>query len=517
MREGAGKLRGGRGAARQAAVGSLRARATLLWAKLRAAWRSLRWRFAVALRAGYLGALLGPMVATSPVLYLDAGALPRRLWMLAFVEALKRCGPAFVKWGQWASTRPDMFPPDMCSVLEVLQASAPSHRFRHTQREVEQAFGRPLGEIFAEFEEKPLASGSIAQVHRAKLQPVLPADLAEAGDVCAGGSVAVKVRHPGVENALKTDFSIMLWVAQQAARFDSLEWLRLDESVRQFHTQLFQQLDLEREAAYLRKFNTNFRNWNAVHFPVPVFPLVSEGVLVESFEEGSSILEYMRDPPADVSKPIANLGLRTLLKMMLVDNLIHADLHPGNVLVRLHNQKKKRKPEIVLLDVGMTASLSNHDTAKVLDFFVGVSRRDGDRVVDAILGFNRKTPQTCRDVESFRVDIVEQFKIFKKLYPPYQSHVQSTGIDDSGYTWGMQECMQGLLEIVRKHRVSIEAEVCTLMVTMMVLEGWQRTLDPDLAVLDTLDSVLLGAKMMQKLPPFRSAIDAAWAWAASAA
>ena len=88
---------------------------------------------------------------------------------------------------------------------------------------------------------------------------------------------------------------------------------------------------------------------------------------------------------------------------------------------------------------------------------------------------------------------------------------------EDGKVWGMQECMQGLLEIVRKHRVSIEAEVCTLMVTMMVLEGWQRTLDPDMAVLDTLDSVLFGAKLMQQLPPLRVAIDSAWAWAASAA
>ena len=119
----------------------------------------------IALRGLYLFLLFLPAVVTSPVLLLGGRAGERRQqWLELMRWTLERAGPAFIKWGQWAATRPDMFPADVCTQLALLQTKAPTHSYQHTRSAVEAAFGQPLPKLFAEFEEDPVASGSIAQV-----------------------------------------------------------------------------------------------------------------------------------------------------------------------------------------------------------------------------------------------------------------------------------------------------------------------------------------------------------------
>lgn len=132
-------------------------------------------------------------------------------------------GPAFIKWGQWAATRPDLFPTDLCNELSKLHSKAPEHSFSYTKKIVEKAFGRKISEIFDDFEEIPVASGSIAQIHRASLKykhqkkrikPLL---------------VTVKVRHPRVGESIRRDFEIINVVAKMLKFIPTLNWLRLDE------------------------------------------------------------------------------------------------------------------------------------------------------------------------------------------------------------------------------------------------------------------------------------------------
>lgn len=94
-------------------------------------------------------------------------------------------GPAFIKWGQWAATRHDLFPPDMCAELELLHTQAPAHKFAHTSRAIEAAFGMPVADLFEAIEQVPVASGSIGQIHRARLS--------EKGAALTGGSTAVRL------------------------------------------------------------------------------------------------------------------------------------------------------------------------------------------------------------------------------------------------------------------------------------------------------------------------------------
>ena len=121
-----------------------------------------------------------------------------RCWFPLMKSALASAGTAFIKWGQWASTRPDLLPRKLCDALSKLHSGAPAHSFELTRVEVTRALGVPLESYFESFDEAPVASGSIGQVHLARL---------------GGRTVAVKVRHPGVELELQTDFYLMSWVA----------------------------------------------------------------------------------------------------------------------------------------------------------------------------------------------------------------------------------------------------------------------------------------------------------------
>jgi predicted unusual protein kinase regulating ubiquinone biosynthesis (AarF/ABC1/UbiB family) len=276
---------------------------------LQRAWLAAADEARTLLRGLYLAALFCPAVLSAPCLAMLGWGGPqgRAQWVELVRWTLERAGPAFIKWGQWAATRPDLFPPDVCESLARLQSGAPEHPPEQTVAAVERAFGRPLEELFDSFEPRPVASGSIAQVHRATLS----ARAAEACGVPPGTVVAVKVRHPRAPELMARDFELMRRAARLSAKLPGLSDLRLDESVRQFGLPLREQLDLSVEAASLARFAHNFRRWRRVRFPAPHYPLVSPEVLVESFEEGALMNGLVR-ASADTRAEVAAERLRRI-------------------------------------------------------------------------------------------------------------------------------------------------------------------------------------------------------------
>ncbi|KAK9936235.1 hypothetical protein M0R45_013085 [Rubus argutus] len=435
------------------------------------------------LRAIYLGILFSPSIMMAP--FADScGPQFRRLWLRVVHRTLERAGPAFIKWGQWAATRPDLFPRDLCTKLSELHTKAPEHSFAYTKKTIERSFGRRLNEIFENFEETPVASGSIAQVHRATLKFRYP------GQLVKPIVVAVKVRHPGVGESIRRDFVIINLVAKMSKFIPALKWWRLDESVQQFSVFMMSQVDLAREAAHLSRFIYNFRRWKDVSFPKPLYPLVHPAVLVETYEQGECVSHYVDDLQGHerIKSELAHIGTHALLKMLLVDNFIHADMHPGNILVRVAQNKPSRKklfkskPHVIFLDVGMTAELSGSDRVNLLEFFKAVARRDGRTAAECTLRLSKQ--QNCPNPKAFIEEVEESFAFWGT---------------PEGDLVHPAECMQQLLEKVRRHRVNVDGNVCTVMVTTLVLEGWQRKLDPAYNVMHTLQTLLLKADWAKSL------------------
>lgn len=440
-------------------------------------------------RAVYLTILFSPAIVLAP--FADSfGVQFRKSWLQLVHHTLENGGPAFIKWGQWAATRPDLFPNDLCAELTKLHTKAPAHSFAYSKVTIEKAFGRKLSEIFENFEETPVASGSIAQVHRASLRFRYPHQRLR-----KPVEVAVKVRHPGVGELIRRDFIIMNLVAKISNFIPGLSWLRLDESVRQFAVFMMSQVDLSREAAHLSRFIYNFRNWKDVSFPRPLYPLVHPSVLVETFEQGENVSLYVDglERNTRIKRDLAHIGTHALLKMLLVDNFIHADMHPGNILVRVPQSKRSRKklfrarPHVIFLDVGMTAELSKSDRANLLEFFKAVALRDGRTAAKCTLRLSKR--QSCPNPEAFVEELDRTFRFW--------------GTPEGDFFHPV-ECMHQLLEQVRRHKVNVEGNVCTVIVTILVLEGWQRKLDPDFDIMDTLKTLLLKEDWAQPIDYFFS-------------
>ncbi|KAL1191687.1 Protein ACTIVITY OF BC1 COMPLEX KINASE 8 [Cardamine amara subsp. amara] len=432
-------------------------------------------------RALYLAVLFSPNVIMA-LLEFACGPQFRKLQYEVLHRTLERAGPAFIKFGQWIATRPDRFNKDLCLQLSKLHSNAPEHNFAFTKKSIESAFGRKLSDIFEEFDEAPVASGSIAQVHRAFLKFQYP------GQKVKSSEVAVKVRHPCVEETMKRDFVIINFVARLTTYIPGLNWLRLDECVQQFSVYMLSQVDLSREASHLSRFIYNFRGWKDVSFPKPVYPLVHPAVLVETYEHGESVARYVDGSEGHerLKAKVAHIGTHALLKMLLVDNFIHADMHPGNILVRPNDTPKgffrSKKPHIVFLDVGMTAELSKVDRDNLLGFFKAVARRDGKTAAERTLKLSKQ--QNCPNPQAFIEEVEEAFTFWGT---------------EEGDVVHPADCMHELFEKMRRHRVNIDGNVSTVMFTTLVLEGWQRKLDPGYDVMRTLQTMLLKNDWMKSL------------------
>lgn len=473
--------------------------------KIALGWISSVFRFFVLLM------IFSPVVASA--FFALRRDKTRKQWLHLLRRTLEMAGPAFIKWGQWAATRADLFPPDVCDELSKLHSSAPAHEFSYTEKAIKDAFGFTLVELFDEFEEQPVASGSIGQIHRASVSAVG----SRLTGVKEGTTVAVKVRHPGVTESIERDFALMMMAANLANFIPALKSLRLSESLKQFAAPLREQVDLSREAYNLHEFNYNFRSEDRVTFPIPVYPLVASNVLVETYEDGNHISEYVeRGAGAPFNSDLACIGARTMLHMFIVDNLVHADLHPGNILVRLNPyggvfgekffdtlkgavsslnnafnlslaipEDRIFKPSIVLLDAGMATRLSSEDQINMVGLFEAFSRLDGRSVADWTLRFAGEN-QTCPDPAAFRQDMINHFD---DLYEIASVNDTSNGA----------EMLAAVLETVRQHQVSLPGHICAAVVTTLVLEGWSHQLDPAHSTLSEVKRVIALKKNETKL------------------
>ena len=196
----------------------------------------------------------------------------QQYWYKWITRSIGKSGAAWIKWGQWSATRNDMFPDALCDELSTLHASAPAHPWSYSALFLEQSLGLGAGTlhcVFDDIDTQPIASGSIAQVHKA---------------VLCGQPVAIKVRHPNVQKLMEMDFQLMTFGASLMDKIPALSWLHIRDSVVQFSNAIGAQAYLQVEAHHLEVLNYNFRNWPGVSFPKPIF--ASSSIIIETFESG---------------------------------------------------------------------------------------------------------------------------------------------------------------------------------------------------------------------------------------
>jgi len=487
-----------------------------------------------------LGFHFTPILSTALIAYISP-RFREEIWYKWVATCLASSGPAFIKWGQWASTREDMFPEKLCVALSQLHNEAPSHSWQFTRRMVESSLGLPEGGllgVFESFDTAPLASGSIAQVHKA----VLRADYIDIED---GTVVAVKVRHPNVARLIDMDFRLMSTAAKMADALPALSWLNIRDSVEQFSHTMAAQAHLNVEAHHLEVLNHNFRSWAHVKFPEPIY--ASSSVIIETFEPGRIITglfdhydaiasksgdgeqgtltveEVMEDDdngmdgvtegsgyqliPLNLAKFIVVNGLSIYLKMLLEDNLMHADLHPGNLMIDTHanfhrrpsqmsssralassrtsSTASKQLPEnfrICIVDAGMVAKLTDTEAVNFIGLLSSLGEGDGVSAAQFALRFSRDgTDLTEEQKDAFTTDMVTLFGEKCRGY---------------GHQVDVGEVLRGVLGLVRKYRIRIDANYATLVVNALCIESLARRVCPNYNVLDSAQPLLRNFRKM---------------------
>ncbi|HMF40101.1 MAG TPA: AarF/UbiB family protein [Polyangia bacterium] len=374
-----------------------------------------------------------------------SGKAARQAWLgRVIVDLFRQLGATFIKVGQIMSTRPDLIPEYVSSALAELQDQVGPFPFQEVVRAVEADLGRPLSSIYAEFAPVPIASASVAQVHKARLPD--------------GRIVAVKVRRPDVVEICTFDLVVMRLWARLIARIPSISTLSPIETLEEFGRAVFAQLDFRVEAANNRRFRDNFKGHTDVVFPEVVGALSGERILTMSYIAGTKILSTAatRSDP----KRVARLGLATLLKMIFEDGFVHADLHPGNIFITPDDK-------LALLDLGLVGELDEPHRKGFSRLFAAWAQRDGDgmaRVIHQLSASNVGDPDPER---------------FERL--------RAAMIEFVGRYWGQRlgdvqvgRVLMDMLAIMRRHRVRVNATFTIVNIAIAVTEGIGKQLDPEL-------------------------------------
>ena len=267
------------------------------------------------------------------ILYVPCYVYGQRLeekWRVCMVWTLQYFGPTFIKFGQWASTRADLFSVELRVAFARNLASKNAHQpFPAVEKTICKAFGiKEVGEVFDQLEPVPVGAGCVAQVHRGVLRE-------------GGQRVAVKIISGSVLEVLQRDIRILTRVASTLQYFLPEEF-GLRNIVRQFMELMTKQVDLRVEAANLGQLAVNFEKIKEVDIPEVVAVSSDGNVLIETYQEGVLLSELLAsdattsgDNPLQsyqLRKQIADVGLKSFLQMVLVDNFVHTDLHPGNII-----------------------------------------------------------------------------------------------------------------------------------------------------------------------------------------
>ena len=366
--------------------------------------------------------------------------------------ALHEMGPIYVKFGQIVSTRRDLVPPDIADELTQLQDRVPPFPGAEAQAIVEQALGQPVGELFASFESEPLASASIAQVHAATLLD--------------GREVVVKVVRPGIRRQIRRDIDLLMVIAGLAEKYwESGARVKPTQFVREFEMFIFDELDMNREAANASALRHNFEGSKELYVPEIYWPYCKERVLVMERIHGIPISDVnaLREAGVNMEK-LAKTGIRVFYTQVFRDNLFHADMHPGNIFVDVSDPENA---SYIALDFGIVASLSEKDLYFISENFLAMFNRDYLRV--ALLHQEAGwVPQDTR-LEELEASIRAVGE------PTFARPLNEISFG---------ELMLKLFEVAYRFKLNIQPQLIMLQKTLLNIEGLGRELFPDLDVLE---------------------------------
>ena len=363
-------------------------------------------------------------------------------------RALTALGPAYIKFGQVLSTRPDVVGDELATQLRVLQDQLPAFSSATARQCIEDELGRPVDEIFSAFSE-PVAAASIAQVHKAKLRET-------------GEDVAVKVLRPDVERAFRKDLDAFYFAASIVEMFSpASRRLHPEEVIQHFEGVVLGELDLRLESASASEFLANTQNDEGFHVPSIRWNASSRRVMTLDWVEGSAMGDNDAIDAAGHSRSaLAARVLQLFLSHALRDGFFHADMHQGNLKVAANG-------DVVAFDFGIMGQIDEYTRRVYAEILYGFIKRDYRRVAE--VHFEAGYVPADQDVDEFA-------RALRAVGEPI------FGVDSSGISMG--SLLSYLFEVTERFGMETRTELILLQRTMVVVEGVARSLDPQMNIWD---------------------------------
>ncbi len=357
--------------------------------------------------------------------------------------AFEELGPTYIKFGQILSTRPDLIPVDFINELSKLQDKVPPFPFSEAKKIIETELALPLEDLFDFFDETPIASASIGQVHRARLKD--------------GEEVAVKIQRPGIAKIIEVDLEIMLYLATLMERnIEELALHRPVKIVEEFARTLEKELDYTIEATNMERIARQFLDDDTLYVPKPVREATTTRVLTTEFVDGIKVSEIDRLEMSGLDKKIINArGANIYLKQIFDHGFFHADPHPGNIFILPGNV-------ICLLDFGMVGTVDRQTREDFVELIDSVVHQDESRTTQMLLKLTiREEEPDIRILEKDVADFMGQH-----LYKPLKD-------------LELGKLLQQMLELTSRYRLGIPPDIFLMMKALSTVEGVALMLDPD--------------------------------------
>lgn len=376
------------------------------------------------------------------LIFLKRRAAARRFFSRRLVALLQRLGPAFIKGGQILGTRRDLLPPSLCDALSVLQDSVAPLTPEQGRSALKAAYGGALEDIFEKVEPLPVASGSIASVYSGRLRD--------------GREVAIKLRRPGIRRIMTADLLLVTKFAALAARIPPLRGVPVCEAVEYMCRAIYEQLDFDREASSLGRLRRNLSSIARVWVPRVETEWCRGEAVVMEFIPGLEVTASRRCPDA-ARRRFAADALAAVYRMLFVDGFVHCDLHPGNLYFT-------ERGHVIILDAGFSVQLSDRMRRLFGEFFLemalGRGRRCGEIVIESSASFSPDA----------RLE-------------PFIAQMAALVGRNSGLAardFSLIRFATEMFNLQRIHGINAAPELLFPLLSLLVIEGTIRDLDPDI-------------------------------------
>jgi ubiquinone biosynthesis protein len=360
----------------------------------------------------------------------------------------EKLGPIFVKFGQLLSTRPDLVPHDIVQELDQLQDNVPPFSTEEFRSIVVDGLEQPIDSLFATFDNKALASASVAQVHAATLKD--------------GKDVVVKVIRPGIDNIIHKDTKLLLWIAKKLERWlpDGAR-MKPVAVVKDYRNTIFDELDLQREAANASQMRRHFHNSSMLYIPEIYWDFCSKNVMVMERIYGVQISDItaLHAQGTDMQK-LSERAVEIFFKQVFEYNFFHADMHPGNIFVSAKNPKH---PKFIAVDFAIVGSLAREDQYYLARNLLAMFRRDYRQVAELHVQSGWVPKDTkISDFEAAIRSVCEP--IFEKPL--------------AEISFG--KVLINLFNTARRFNMEVQPQLVLLQKTLLNIEGLGRQLYPEL-------------------------------------